>query len=783
MVINGKEYASFTVPDEYRYGKLGLCFRNATVEVDNVRLYRLNKYYDFDTVYNADFDGRDLAPLEWARVDASTDKTSTLEISASGGDMVLKDEKGVRTVVALDRELNGGDFIYEAELTMTEKFGGGSWWMGPVFGIRDNGNFVIMDTYPTSGNWYVEERDTAAGKWNTYTKPSSTAQYVKHYGIGVPMLFRITCIDGKGTASINGNEMATFDIPEEYRSGRVGIGFRNATVEVDNVRLQLIEKAPDISVSAASLNGKLSLGQNNVMYNNTYSLSFNTEGLAADQAVTLAHGTSLIKVTDTELVVLNSSAEAYREAHGLDISGNVEVILDTDYGKASARIKLGDRAFSSRVFDFTSTSGEVFAQGTALTNARLARISDGCDNKVWIVGDNIGFDDDTKWTSYLDKGGLTLIGSESETAKSALLQVKAALTLGTPEYILWAIGGNDADGSTVNADWQAALDELLAICREKGITPVLATLQGESNSQKNDVVISSGYRYIDFAAVSGAEAMSKEALMDFTSIKNEMTGTRIRVATYNVGNYTGHGLGRGTEAARLAYVELMESVGADLWGLQEDERYTDNANTAESGTSPYDAIYKNVLPNREGFFTGTYNGKSFLTKFELKDVKQIYYPAPETSYNSSVYHYGHRWFLSGKIEVDGKEITIISLHFDWNCKERRATQIKEVIKYAKEQEYCIIMGDFNPEDYLNNTEVSKALFYKEELALFGEIGMTFANAGRFGTFDTLMADDASLCGPWDNILVSSNMEIVSAERVTAEWMNDHAIVVAEIAIN
>ena len=294
---------------------------------------------------------------------------------------------------------------------------------------------------------------------------------------------------------------------------------------------------------------------------------------------------------------------------------------------------------------------------------------------------------------------------------------------------------------------------------------------------------SSGYRYIDFASVSGAEAMSKEVLMDFTNIKNEMTGTRIRVATYNVGDYTGVGLKRGAEDTRLAYVELMESVGADLWALQEDEKYTDNENTEVSGTAPYDAIYKNVLPNHQGFFTGKYNGKSFLSKLELKDVQQIYYPAPETSYTSSVYHYGHRWFLSGKIEVEGKEITIISLHLDWNCKERRATQIKELVKYAKEQEYCIIMGDFNPEDYVNNVEISKALFYKEELALFGEIGMTWANAGKFGTFDTLMADDESLCGPWDNVLVSSNMEIVYAERVTADWMNDHAIVVAEIAIN
>ena len=93
------------------------------------------------------------------------------------------------------------------------------------------------------------------------------------------------------------------------------------------------------------------------------------------------------------------------------------------------------------------------------------------------------------------------------------------------------------------------------------------------------------------------------------------------------------------------------------------------------------------------------------------------------------------------------------------------------------------MGDFNPEDYINNVEISKALFYEEELALFAEIGMSYANAGEFGTFDTILADDASLCGPWDNILVTPNIKLISAERVALDWMNDHAIVVAEMEIN
>ena len=135
--------------------------------------------------------------------------------------------------------------------------------------------------------------------------------------------------------------------------------------------------------------------------------------------------------------------------------------------------------------------------------------------------------------------------------------------------------------------------------------------------------------------------------------------------------------------------------------------------------------------------------------------------------------------------IDGKEITLVSLHLDWACKERRATQLKTIIDFVKEQEYCIVMGDFNPEDYVNNVELSKDLLYEEEYGLFKEIGMDYANAGRFGIFDTIVAPkEPQLCGPWDNVIVSSNIEILSAERVyAAEWMHDHAIVLAEIAIN
>lgn len=248
--------------------------------------------------------------------------------------------------------------------------------------------------------------------------------------------------------------------------------------------------------------------------------------------------------------------------------------------------------------------------------------------------------------------------------------------------------------------------------------------------------------------------------------------TRIKVATYNVGDYSGTNLAAGSEESRAAFRAVMKKIGADLWALQEDVEFF-NKETKESA---FDAVYSNVLPNYKRNFTGNYNGKAFLTKFELIDVTPIRYEGD--------FKWRHPWYLRGKIVVCDKEITLICLHLDWYDKIVRAEEIRQLIEFIKTQEYCIVMGDFNPEDYINGERLSKTLFYKEELERFAEIGMEPANAGRFGTFDTIVHDSFSAISPcpFDNILVTPSIKIVAAGRVAEPWMNDHALVWAELEI-
>ena len=189
--------------------------------------------------------------------------------------------------------------------------------------------------------------------------------------------------------------------------------------------------------------------------------------------------------------------------------------------------------------------------------------------------------------------------------------------------------------------------------------------------------------------------------------------------------------------------------------------------------------------------TRTYNGKAFLTSYDIYDVVPVYYQEVTTSYSETPVGYGHPWFLTGKVMIGGKEVSVVSLHFVWDCKEKRAQQIADVIVWAKEQEYCVILGDFNPQDYINKVEQPLGRLnpdsnnvYREDWAKFIAAGFEPSNGGRFGTYGTTMNDGAPKNPyPWDCVFVSSNIKILDAEPVYEDWMDDHAIVWADIEIN
>ncbi|MBQ9544225.1 MAG: endonuclease/exonuclease/phosphatase family protein [Clostridia bacterium] len=247
---------------------------------------------------------------------------------------------------------------------------------------------------------------------------------------------------------------------------------------------------------------------------------------------------------------------------------------------------------------------------------------------------------------------------------------------------------------------------------------------------------------------------------------------KIRVATYNVGDYSGIGIAHGSEESRKAFTEVMKKTGADLWALQEDVEFFED----EKKLSAFDEVYSKILPNYRREYTGKYNGKAFLTKFEMEEPQKIFYD-PEL-------HCSHKWFLKTKIAVNGMTLDAVCLHFDWSDNFKRTVQIKTVCETVKDLDRCLVIGDFNPDDYDAGKKLSQRKTFPEDLAHFQSLGFEPANAGRSGCFDTIVDPENFVPSPYpcDNILVSRNVKILSVGRIAEPWMNDHAILYADIEI-
>ena len=175
----------------------------------------------------------------------------------------------------------------------------------------------------------------------------------------------------------------------------------------------------------------------------------------------------------------------------------------------------------------------------------------------------------------------------------------------------------------------------------------------------------------------------------------------------------------------------MNAEGVQLWALQEDVGFFD----PETGEMPYDAIYSSYK-NYKRSGEKKYNYKAFLTDLPISEAERIYYTgAPK---------FGHPWFLHAQAQIEGKDVCVISLHYDWQDCDLRHLQIRQTIEFASRYEYAMILGDFNPDDFVAGEKRSERLTYEEDLAPFRQAGFRVANADQFGMFTTIIGRHTSL---------------------------------------
>jgi len=225
----------------------------------------------------------------------------------------------------------------------------------------------------------------------------------------------------------------------------------------------------------------------------------------------------LCSVDSTYLYYRLSSGSIASVAHGLEISEDLHIVIDSPF-KVN---ELGRITICSRGNEYTLTETPygtdmnntpyLVSSGAVMTDCAFSWIPKDIDKPIWIFGDSWVSMYDTRWPFYMVRGGFTnswmlngFAGEDTDEAYESLLNL---LTIRKPDYIVWLLGMNNRDSSTaVNTVWKSIYDKLTALCTEYKINLILYTVPNTptiKNTFKNEIVRESGYRYIDGVAAVG----------------------------------------------------------------------------------------------------------------------------------------------------------------------------------------------------------------------------------------------------------------------------------------
>lgn len=228
----------------------------------------------------------------------------------------------------------------------------------------------------------------------------------------------------------------------------------------------------------------------------------------------------LCKVDSTNIYYRsNASGTISSEAHGLTINEDLRIVISSNYQVNRLNyIKVysgqSEHVLTAVSYGYDMRGNPVLtSNGAQLENCSFSWIPQDINKPIWVFGDSWVSMYDSRWVYYMQESGFNkswlLNGFAGERTQQGLASLKNLLSLRKPDYIVWLYGMNDSDtSSAVNTDWKNAYDELIQICETYKITPILYTIPTTPNiinTFKNQIVRSSGYRYIDCVAAMGAD--------------------------------------------------------------------------------------------------------------------------------------------------------------------------------------------------------------------------------------------------------------------------------------
>ena len=317
----------------------------------------------------------------------------------------------------------------------------------------------------------------------------------------------------------------------------------NQSLTLDTSRIHG-DKTLSLSANVQSFNEiKIGIGTNQYwssyfVINNTTATLYNYTNEVVSTNVQFTHGLTI--ANDISLSI------------HIDNRGNLSFDLMSDGNTFHGEKNIDDNLSTNIVSSyFLGCNGEPFVTATdaSLTNAQLGFSCRGYDADIQIYGDSyIHVLNGKRPYYYLAKNGYTqnvlLNAYPGEGSSQAILDLKRNIQHKIPKYVVWAMGMNDVDPSTStpNANWLSAVNEMLSICEDNSITPILCTIPSviggyspdsgigsmRINKAKNDWVKASGYRFIDFANAVGASDI------DGTWFNNSLTNDYLESGSMRV---------------------------------------------------------------------------------------------------------------------------------------------------------------------------------------------------------------------------------------------------------
>ena len=224
-----------------------------------------------------------------------------------------------------------------------------------------------------------------------------------------------------------------------------------------------------------------------------------------------------VEVTPTQVIIHSLLGNTFdiTEAHGLTIVDDLQIVIEKNkFDKAKVIIQSGGSRFTVDNVNWgLSYYGYAIVSTENVTDVVVSLSVCDLYKPVWVCGDSWVTNFDSRWYGQALKLGVANFlksGHAGEASVDGLNDLKTLLSMYKPKMIVWLYGMNDADtnDSTPNANWLASVQEIETICREQSIELVLATIPTtptRNNNAKNDVVIASGYRYVDEVSAMGAD--------------------------------------------------------------------------------------------------------------------------------------------------------------------------------------------------------------------------------------------------------------------------------------